>query len=230
MSSAVQLKLLTLLNVSAIKRPLELDIPGGHRSAFSITSTPVVSSRETSEAPEATSAGNAGARGDDGEPARKKKKGVVFGGVIGPSGSGAKGKAGESSSSSTTAADKSAGKKSKKDKKREEDELKTKSTNTSQTSKTTINPTLQAEPDSDSDAEDLPSTSTSTLNNASSDPFISHFSISPPILTTATQESADGGRWRTTRRTEEGLGRVVECSPEGGEQDNEDDGSTRVSF
>lgn len=63
---STEVKLLTLLNVSAIKRPRELDLPGGFRSPS--TSRP---------------------QSVDGaaEPAPKKKRGVVFGGEIGPSGS-----------------------------------------------------------------------------------------------------------------------------------------------
>jgi hypothetical protein len=111
MSSAVQLKLLTLLNVSAIKRPFDLDVPGGHRSSPTL-------SRETSLTPQqppqpATveangSSSSSNSRGADGEPPKKKKKGVIFGGVIGPSGSTIKD--GEASKS---------GKKSKKSKKSE---------------------------------------------------------------------------------------------------------------
>lgn len=69
---STEVKLLTLLNVSAIKRPRELDLPGGFRSP-------------STSRPQSV---------DGAEPAPKKKRGVVFGGEIGPSGStyGKKGK------------------------------------------------------------------------------------------------------------------------------------------
>lgn len=69
---STEVKLLTLLNVSAIKRPRELDLPGGFRSP-------------STSRPQSV---------DGTEPAPKKKRGVVFGGEIGPSGStyGKKGK------------------------------------------------------------------------------------------------------------------------------------------
>jgi U3 small nucleolar RNA-associated protein 25 len=83
MSTSVELKLLTLLNVSAIKRPREADQPGAQRRSISVSpsvqpnpqsSTAVESSTEI----ESTE-----------EPPRKKKRGVSFGGEVGPSGSGA---------------------------------------------------------------------------------------------------------------------------------------------
>ncbi|KAL7422228.1 rRNA-binding ribosome biosynthesis protein utp25 [Cryptotrichosporon argae] len=70
MSAATELKLLTLLNVSSIKRPRDLDIPGGHRS-------PALS-REASA--------DVSAVADDGARP-KKRKSVVWGGEVGPSGS-----------------------------------------------------------------------------------------------------------------------------------------------
>ncbi|WVO21378.1 uncharacterized protein IAS62_002686 [Cryptococcus decagattii] len=68
MSTATEVKLLTLLNVSAVKRPRELDLPGGHRSSPSLKGT---STQQNSE---------------DGEP-KKRRKSVIWGGEVGPSGS-----------------------------------------------------------------------------------------------------------------------------------------------
>lgn len=67
MSTAKEVKLLTLLNVSAVKRPRELDLPGGHRSSPSLKGT---STQQNSE---------------DGE-SKKRRKSVVWGGEVGPSG------------------------------------------------------------------------------------------------------------------------------------------------
>ncbi|WWC71472.1 uncharacterized protein I206_105430 [Kwoniella pini CBS 10737] len=70
MSTAQEIKLLTLLNVSAVKRPRELDLPGGHRGSPSFSKTP-------SLVPES----------EDGKEPKKRRKSVVFGGEVGPSGS-----------------------------------------------------------------------------------------------------------------------------------------------
>lgn len=67
MSTETELKLLTLLNVSAIKKPRDLDIPGGHRGSPSQSG-----SRDGSPAV---------------KPAQPKKRKVIFGGELGPSGS-----------------------------------------------------------------------------------------------------------------------------------------------
>ncbi|WRT68504.1 uncharacterized protein IL334_005480 [Kwoniella shivajii] len=78
MSTATEIKLLTLLNVSAVKRPRDLDRPGGHRGSPSFSKAP--STVQESE--------------DGKEPSAKRRKSVVFGGEVGPSGStfGKKGK------------------------------------------------------------------------------------------------------------------------------------------
>ncbi|BEI83327.1 hypothetical protein CcaverHIS002_0311950 [Cutaneotrichosporon cavernicola] len=68
MASAAEVKLLTLLNVSAVKRPRELDLPGGFRSPA--TSRP--QSQSGSPAPIS-------------EPQPKRRRSVVFGGEVGPS-------------------------------------------------------------------------------------------------------------------------------------------------
>ncbi|WWC63399.1 uncharacterized protein I303_105999 [Kwoniella dejecticola CBS 10117] len=70
MSTAQEIKLLTLLNVSAVKRPRELDIPGGHRGSPSFSKTPSLVLES-----------------EDGKEPKKRRKSVVFGGEVGPSGS-----------------------------------------------------------------------------------------------------------------------------------------------
>jgi U3 small nucleolar RNA-associated protein 25 len=77
MSTEIEVRLLTLLNVAAIKKPRQLDIPGGHRGS------PSLRSRSTSEntSVDASPAVSAPSTGG------KKRKSVVFGGELGPSGS-----------------------------------------------------------------------------------------------------------------------------------------------
>ncbi|TXT15623.1 hypothetical protein VHUM_00126 [Vanrija humicola] len=67
MTTATEVKLLTLLNVSAIKRPREGEKPGGFRS-------PTVSRQQSVD-------------GDAAAAAPKRRRSVVFGGELGPSGS-----------------------------------------------------------------------------------------------------------------------------------------------
>ncbi|KAI9637456.1 uncharacterized protein MKK02DRAFT_23689 [Dioszegia hungarica] len=72
MVSLTEVKLLTLLNVTAIKKPFEMDVPGGHRGS------PALGGRSAS-----ASTSKAGANGEK----TKRRKSVVFGGEVGPSGS-----------------------------------------------------------------------------------------------------------------------------------------------
>lgn len=76
MSTETEVKLLTLLNVSAIKRPRDMDVPGGQRG----------SRGSSSPLPPPASAPASGSRVDSSVPA-KKRKSVIFGGELGPSGS-----------------------------------------------------------------------------------------------------------------------------------------------
>ena len=86
MSTPTHLKLLTLLNVSASKRPLDLDVPGGDFSPHALRRSKSHSAQSSAE-PEA----------------KRKKKGVVFGGEIGPSGATLNGKGkGKASEKKTT--------------------------------------------------------------------------------------------------------------------------------
>ena len=73
MTSETEVKLLTLLNVSAIKRPREMDLPRGHRGSPSASPSPL----NTVYNPR---------RGMDEEIRVKRRKSVVFGGILGPSG------------------------------------------------------------------------------------------------------------------------------------------------
>jgi len=93
MSTASELKLLTLLNVSAVKRPRERDLPGGHRgspstsrSSSAVPPTAEQVSGSVSVTPNGTANGNGQVNGS-GEPSAKRRRSVVFGGELGPSGS-----------------------------------------------------------------------------------------------------------------------------------------------
>ena len=82
MSTDTEVKLLTLLNVAAIKKPRDLDIPGGQRGS------PALNSRTASPVPApALKAKGAKANGTANGNGMKKRKSVIFGGELGPSGS-----------------------------------------------------------------------------------------------------------------------------------------------
>jgi hypothetical protein len=85
MSTAVQLKLLTLLNVSAIKRPRDADQPGAQRRSISVSPSVQIQPQSSNEGESSNAAGETSE-----EPPKKKKRGVSFGGEVGPSGSGGK--------------------------------------------------------------------------------------------------------------------------------------------
>jgi U3 small nucleolar RNA-associated protein 25 len=86
MSTAVQLKLLTLLNVSAIKRPRDADQPGAQRRSISVSPSVQIQPQSSNEGESSNAAGEA----SEEPPTKKKKRGVSFGGEVGPSGSGGK--------------------------------------------------------------------------------------------------------------------------------------------
>jgi U3 small nucleolar RNA-associated protein 25 len=75
MSTETEVKLLTLLNVAAIKKPRDLDIPGGQRGSPSLRNSSSSSSPAVTPAPAPVGG-------------VKKRKSVLFGGELGPSGSG----------------------------------------------------------------------------------------------------------------------------------------------
>jgi U3 small nucleolar RNA-associated protein 25 len=84
MTSLTEVKLLTLLNVSAVKRPRPLDVPGGHRGSPSLsrTQSPTIASKSSGEHSKANGDGQV-----EGVRQAKRKRSVVFGGEVGPSGS-----------------------------------------------------------------------------------------------------------------------------------------------
>ena len=114
MTSQTEVKLLTLLNVTAIKKPRALDQPGGYRGSPSVSDSPR-QSRGPSHAGSSSAAhlngvcvGAAGTNGTHDQPLingtmsnlfdengsgsgdvprPKKRKSVVFAGEVGPSGS-----------------------------------------------------------------------------------------------------------------------------------------------
>ena len=241
MSSAVQLKLLTLLNVSAIKRPFDLDVPGGHRSSPTLSRetslTPQQPAITTTTTTSTSNAGSSNSRGTDGEPPKKKKKGVIFGGVIGPSGSTIK--SGEAGSASGSGSAEKKGKKNK-DKKRvtssnPADEVSESLTAETSTLTSTSAPfELEAEESSDEDEDDDTPTSSASTSKTSpistADAFQTHFAITPLILDDETREAAEAHQWTSRRRVFPGLGRVVDCLPKGQEEGQvQSSGSSRVS-
>ena len=90
MVSATEVKLLTLLNVTAIKRPRELDIPGGHRASPSV-GPPESSSRGQNPVGSTSKKQVKVVNGSNGHsatsPPAKRCKSVNFAGEVGPSGS-----------------------------------------------------------------------------------------------------------------------------------------------
>ncbi|ORX38416.1 hypothetical protein BD324DRAFT_620775 [Kockovaella imperatae] len=98
MSSKTEVKLLTLLNVSAIKKPRALDKPGGYRgsplrstlplSSIEGTNGDVQSPASVKRARKSVSAASQAdvSASEDAQPV-KRRKSVVFAGEIGPSGS-----------------------------------------------------------------------------------------------------------------------------------------------
>ncbi|GHJ87696.1 hypothetical protein NliqN6_4098 [Naganishia liquefaciens] len=197
MSTAVQLKLLTLLNVSAVKRPREADQPGAQRRSISVSPSVQIQPRNETESPAAI-----GETGE--EPPKKKKRGVSFGGEIGPSGSGIKKQkatkkedaAANGSDSKVNRAGKASGSSA------------TIATEDANELDAAGNQLLVEE---DTDIEDGPAEGSSS--SGSTDPFNVHFAAEPPILKPQTLAAAEASDWTSTRKEIPGLGRVVELSP-----------------
>ncbi|KAK4687363.1 U3 small nucleolar RNA-associated protein 25, partial [Tremellales sp. Uapishka_1] len=173
MSTAVELKLLTLLNVSAVKRPRERDIPGGHRGSPSVSLS----------------------NSDEGKVV-KKRKGVIFGGEIGPSGSFFEKKRGKG-----------------KGKGRGEETSKI----VAVTKETMRQPSLSeieqlVEDDDDEEGNATASTS------ARADLFNVHFGVDPPVLTAENVDS----EWKAERKTLKGYGRCVELTPKAASGEEEE--------
>jgi len=204
MSTASELKLLTLLNVSAVKRPRELDVPGGHRGSPSTSrSSSVVPS--STEPPSATASGTPKGRTNgatqsngNGEPPVKRRRSVVFGGELGPSGS-------------------TYGKKAKKGKGKEKAEEK---------GDEPVAVAMDGEDDEELDVESGDEGETAgecsrralTRNgrlSAGDDNFLAHFGPAPEILSEGSMSSATSNAWEISRKELRGYGRVVEMLPKG---------------
>lgn len=215
MSSATQLKLLTLLNVSAIKKPRDLDVPGGHRGSPSLsrTSSPLpTSSKGALElASNGKKAAGSPTTGDDGRPA-KRRKGVVFGGEIGPSGSSYK----------KARTPKGKGKEEEAALEAEEEEV-------------TAN-TLEEDAESDEEEDgtgklsEIRRSGRFTHCYTGQDMFNVHFGAEPPVLSTESVASASQNQWSSSRSTLPGYGKVVEMLPTKGMEANLGSVNNRVSI
>lgn len=214
MSSATQLKLLTLLNVSAIKKPRDLDVPGGHRGSPSLSRTssplPTSSKGALESAPNGKKAAGTPTTGDDGRPA-KRRKGVVFGGEIGPSGSSYK----------KARTNKGKGKEEVVAVEAEEEEV-------------TANALLEdAESDEEEDGTGKLSgrrqSGRCTYYFTGQDMFNVHFGAEPPVLNTESVASASQNQWSSSRSTLPGYGKVVEMLPTKGMEANLGNVNNRVS-
>ncbi|OCF31541.1 U3 small nucleolar RNA-associated protein 25 [Kwoniella heveanensis BCC8398] len=181
MSTATEIKLLTLLNVSAVKRPRELDLPGGHRGSPSLL-------RASSSGVDSDSAAGAGAA--EGSALKKRRKSVVFGGEVGPSGS-TYGKKGKGKAKKNAVVNGNG----------DEKDLAVDGAGNGDAD--AHDEAVFEEGDSD-DEEGEPSTS------ANSDLFNVHFGATPPILTPEALAAAEENQWKSERKTLKGFGRVVE--------------------
>ncbi|WVF67577.1 hypothetical protein IAT40_002335 [Kwoniella sp. CBS 6097] len=183
MSTAMEIKLLTLLNVSAVKRPRELDLPGGHRGSPSLL-------RASSSGVDSDSATGAGAA--EGSAVKKRRKSVVFGGEVGPSGS-------------------TYGKKGKGKAKKDQNGTINGGDHKQVSGDGAVDGDANAIGDEDAvfdegDSDDEGESSTS----ANSDLFNVHFGATPPILTTEAVAAAEENQWKAERMSLKGFGRVVE--------------------
>lgn len=165
---STEVKLLTLLNVSAIKRPRELDAPGGYRS-------PSVS---------ASGAGSRAQSIDGAEPGTKRRRGVVFGGEIGPSGS-TYGKNGKGKGKGKAKA--------------------VKVVEVENGDGEVVEETVDAEEEQEDEGEG------DDDDEASDDTFNTHFGPEPGILDRV--PLVEDGQWTTHGASVPGLGRVVEMRP-----------------
>ncbi|WVQ95052.1 hypothetical protein IAU59_002144 [Kwoniella sp. CBS 9459] len=189
MSTATEIKLLTLLNVSAVKRPRELDLPGGHRGS------PSLPLRASSSGVDSDSAAG-GSNAAEGSAPKKRRKSVVFGGEVGPSGStyGKKGK-GKGQAGKKDAVASAANGDNKKD---------------SQTNGA-ANGGSNAEADEEAVLEEAESDDEGeSSTSANSDLFNVHFGATPPILTPEAVSAAEENQWKAERKSLKGFGRVVE--------------------
>lgn len=206
----IQVKLLTLLNVSAVKRPGETDLPGAHtkfpvrsKTRFALASA----STSASASVEPTSSTETGPGEATSEPPRKKKKTVQWNGEIGPSGS--KRAVNGKTMTGTAAAVKN-------DDGRLEVEAEAFSA-----------PMVADDVDEDDEGaagssaqgecRDLSSRGDVLIFHilpTAPDTFTEHFGITPAVLSSEAVQAADDGAWEAVRPREvAGLGRVVESRP-----------------
>ena len=242
MSSATQVQLLTLLNVSAIKHPRALDTPGGHRGSPSLSLTrtespsspgvvldnPQIANDVRSQSNRTNGSGmngangviglsDAGNQGDDGRPA-KRRKSVVFGGEVGPSGSGF---------GKEVNGEKEKGKGKQKEKEEQGAEAVGRNgTGNGQSNGHAVNGEAFGElvGDEDYDGSNDEASSTGQLAAATClemeaddpvavDSFKDHFGASPSVLTSDRIAADEGREWITKRGNLMGFGRVIELSP-----------------
>ncbi|KAJ9102456.1 hypothetical protein QFC21_002856 [Naganishia friedmannii] len=198
MSTSVELKLLTLLNVSAIKRPREADQPGAQRRSISVSPS-VQPNPQGSTAVEFTAELESSE-----EPPRKKKRGVSFGGEVGPSGS-ASLKKGKTQGKKAVAASKEDASRTA-EAQRQSEPI---STVTIEEDLSTGEESRQLVADEESDDEGKQGKTTAETE----DPFNVHFAPEPPILTPQSISAAEAGEWRNTKKVLKGLGPVVQMLP-----------------
>lgn len=203
-TSAVHIKLLTLLNVSTTKRPQELDLPGGSRRR-TLSHSPIPLPAPSPEKSDATAGEGV---------ARKKRKGISWGGEIGPSGSGLK----------------EGGKKQKQNQTQSQKEVKVVNVNGKGKGKgkasdrgvpiilvnqeevedDEVSNEINFHADGDDSDEDEGAEDGMKKSASDEDTFNSHFAISPPILTPEAQSKAEALEWSTRKKVIRGLGKVVE--------------------
>jgi U3 small nucleolar RNA-associated protein 25 len=223
MSTDTELKLLTLLNVSAIKKPRDLDIPGGHRG------TPPLNSRNTSAnaspapVPVPSPALKGKGKGVNGNAnGVKKRKSVIFGGELGPSGSTFGKKAKPEANGKENANGQGKGKGKEVNGNVKNGEVQEKSNG-------------HVDIDLDEGSEDEGATVTCTLSdaaeneaNVAGDRFNEHFGAAPELLTSDLISSVDGNEWKSERMSLQGFGRAMELRPSG--QAGSSESRTRVSL
>lgn len=194
MSTETEVKLLTLLNVSAIKKPRDLDVPGGHRGSPSQSG-----SRDVSPPVQ--------------QP--KKRKSVNFGGELGPSGS-TYGK--KKSKMDANGKGKGKGKEVNGDANGNGNGVEFQDDEAHE-----VDGDEQIDLDDGSDDEAEPSTgrlycrpdSLSSVPDDVADNFNVHFGSKPDILTDGFIASADGNEWTTEKINLKGFGRAVQLRPSG---------------
>jgi U3 small nucleolar RNA-associated protein 25 len=232
MVTLTEVKLLTLLNVTAIKRPRDLDQPGGQRSSPS-TSWRVSPQPILSPSGAADGGPNGGALDvseGEGEGRAKRRKSVVFGGEVGPSGStyGKNGKGGKGKG------------KGKADEELNDEQPGSANGHVSgaaQGSSVDVDGLGALEEAEGSDEEQSAGGMTCFLAYSqfrahwvigSTDIWNVHFGAEPSLLTPEAVSSAEAHEWRSERRSIPGYGRGVENRPAKASTSDDVDGKARV--